>query len=200
MVPPFYSGLELILNIYISVSQEYFVYEMRVNINNNNKNEDTNRVSDHDNNKISKILAPIVSRRAADYALYLSSKLGTELCIIHVLDNIPYEDKVGTYELWSDEIMSDEIKQIVQEERGITKEWFDEIKARANKKNIQVIKTELVITRSSIESAIINYAERNRVDLIVVGPAGHSGFKKLLFGSVALGVINHSHCPVMLIK
>ena len=44
-----------------------------------------------------------------------------------MLDNIPYEHNVvGTYELWSDEIMSDEIKQIVQEERGITKEWFDE--------------------------------------------------------------------------
>jgi nucleotide-binding universal stress UspA family protein len=117
-----------------------------------------------------------------------------------VLDNIPYEYNVGTYELWSDEIMSDEIKQIVQEERGITKEWFDEIKANANEKNIQVIKTELVTTRSSIESAIVNYAERNRVDLIVIGLAGHSGFKKLVLGSVASGVIKHSHCPVMMIK
>jgi nucleotide-binding universal stress UspA family protein len=63
-----------------------------------------------------------------------------------------------------------------------------------------VIKTELVTTRSSIESAIVNYAERNRVDLIVIGLAGHSGFKKLVLGSVASGVIKHSHCPVMMIK
>jgi nucleotide-binding universal stress UspA family protein len=171
---------------------------MKANINNNNKNDE------HDNNKVSKILAPIdgseLSRRAADYAIFLSSRLGTELYIIHVLDNIPNEHNVGTYELWSDEIMSDEIKQIVQEERGITKEWFDEIKASANKKNIQVIKTELVITKSSTESAIVNYAEKNQVDLIVIGPAGHSGFKKLAFGSVASGVIKHSHCPVMMIK
>jgi nucleotide-binding universal stress UspA family protein len=181
---------------------------MKANINknkNNNKNDDdTKKVSEHDNNKISKILAPIdgseLSRRAADYAIFLSSKIGTELYIIHVLDNIPYEHNVGTYELWSDEIMSDEIKQIVQEERGITKEWFEEIKASANKKNIQVIKTELVITRSSAESAIVNYAEKNQVDLIVIGPAGHSGFKQLVFGSVASGVIKHSHCPVMMIK
>jgi nucleotide-binding universal stress UspA family protein len=50
---------------------------MKANINNNNKNDE------HDNNKVSKILAPIdgseLSRRAADYAIFLSSKLGTEL-------------------------------------------------------------------------------------------------------------------------
>jgi nucleotide-binding universal stress UspA family protein len=146
---------------------------MKANINNNNKNDDdTNKVSEHDNNKISKILAPIdgseLSRRAADYAIFLSSKLGTELCIIHVLGNIPYELDVGNYGLWSDEMMSDEIKRILQEERGITKEWFDEIKPSANEKNIQVIKTELVTTRSSIESAIVDYAKRNRIDLIVI--------------------------------
>jgi nucleotide-binding universal stress UspA family protein len=173
---------------------------MQANINNN---DDANKVSEHDNNKISKILVPIdgseLSKRAADYAIFLSSKLGTELCIIHVLNNIPYEHNVGSYGLYDIET-PDEIKQILQEERGITKEWFDEIKASANKKNIQVIKTELVATRSSIESAIASYAERNRVDLIVIGLAGHSGFKKLVLGSVASGVIKHSHCPVMMIK
>jgi nucleotide-binding universal stress UspA family protein len=173
---------------------------MKANVNNN---EDINNISEHNNNNISKILVPIdgseLSRKAADYAILLSSKLGTELFVIHVLNDIPYEHNVGSYGLYDIET-PDEIKQILQEERGITKEWFDEIKASANKKNIQVIKTELVITRSSIESAIVNYAERNRVDLIVIGPAGHSGFKKLVFGSVASGVIKHSHCPVMLIK
>ena len=173
---------------------------MKANVNNS---DDTNKVSEHDNNKISKILVPIdgseLSRRAADYAIFLSSKLGTELCIIHVLNNIPYEHNVGTYGLYDIET-PDEIKQILQEERDITKEWFDEIKASANKKNIQVIKTELVATRSSIESAIASYAERNRVDLIAIEPAGHSGFKKLVLGSVASGVIKHSPCPVVMIK
>ena len=73
---------------------------MKANVNNS---DDTNKVSEHDNNKISKILVPIdgseLSRRAADYAIFLSSKLGTELCIIHVLNNIPYEHNVGTYGL-----------------------------------------------------------------------------------------------------
>jgi nucleotide-binding universal stress UspA family protein len=173
---------------------------MKANVNNN---EDINNISEHNNNNISKILVPIdgseLSRKAADYAILLSSKLGTELFVIHVLNDIPYEHNVGSYGLYDIET-PDEIKQILQEERGITKEWFDEIKANANEKNIQVIKTELVITRSSIESAIVDYAKRNRIDLIVIGTAGHSGFRKLIPGDVASGVIKHSHCPVMMIK
>jgi len=173
---------------------------MKANVNNN---EDINNISEHNNNNISKILVPIdgseLSKRAADYAILLSSKLGTELFVIHVLNDIPYEHNVGSYGLYDIET-PDEIKQILQEERGITKEWFDKIKASASEKNIKIIKTELVITRSSIESAIVDYAKRNRIDLIVIGTAGHSGFRKLIPGDVASGVIKHSHCPVMMIK
>jgi hypothetical protein len=43
------------------------------------------------------------------------------------------------------------------------------IKATANEKNIQVTKTKLVTTKSSIESTIVDYAERNRIDPIVIG-------------------------------
>jgi len=173
---------------------------MKANVNNN---EDINNISEHNNNNISKILVPIdgseLSRKAADYAILLSSKLGTELFVIHVLNDIPYEHNVGSYGLYDIET-PDEIKQILQEERGITKEWFDKIKASASEKNIKIIKTELVITRSSIESAIVDYAKRNRIDLIVIGTAGHSGFRKLIPGDVASGVIKHSHCPAMMIK
>jgi nucleotide-binding universal stress UspA family protein len=173
---------------------------MKANVNNN---EDINNISEHNNNNISKILVPIdgseLSRKAADYAILLSSKLGTELFVIHVLNDIPYEHNVGSYGLYDIET-PDEIKQILQEERGITKEWFDKIKASASEKNIKIIKTELVITRSSIESAIVDYAKRNRIDLIVIETAGHSGFRKLIPGDVASGVIKHSHCPVMMIK
>jgi nucleotide-binding universal stress UspA family protein len=106
---------------------------------------------------------------------------------------------VGSYGLYDIET-PDEIKQLLREERGITKEWFDKIKASADKKSIQIIKTELVTTRSSTESAIVQYADRNRVDLIVMGTAGHSGLRKLIPGDVASGVLKHSHCPVMMIK
>jgi nucleotide-binding universal stress UspA family protein len=62
------------------------------------------------------------------------------------------------------------------------------IKATADEKNIQVTKTKLVTTKSSIESTIVDYAERNRIDPIVIGTTGHSGFNKLIPGGVTTGV------------
>jgi nucleotide-binding universal stress UspA family protein len=38
------------------------------------------------------------------------------------------------------------------------------------------------------------------VDLIVVGTRGRSGFSKKLLGSVALGVVTHAYCPVIVVK
>jgi nucleotide-binding universal stress UspA family protein len=168
-----------------------------------NNSDDATNVYERNNNNISKILVPIdgseLSRKAADYAILLSSKLDTDLFVIHVLNDIPYEHNVDAYGLYDIET-PDEIKQILQEAREMTKEWFDKIKASANEKKVQVTKTELVTTRSSIESAIVDYAKRNHVDLIIIGTTGHSGFKKLMPGGVASGVIKHSHCPVMMIK
>jgi nucleotide-binding universal stress UspA family protein len=60
--------------------------------------------------------------------------------------------------------------------------------------------TRIVEESTSVEAAIVDNAEREDVNLIVIGTRGRTGFKKLLLGSVALGVITYSHCPVMVVK
>jgi nucleotide-binding universal stress UspA family protein len=47
---------------------------------------------------------------------------------------------------------------------------------------------------------ILEYAKANKVDIIVVGSRGMTGFKKLLVGSVASGVVTYSECPVVVVK
>lgn len=46
----------------------------------------------------------------------------------------------------------------------------------------------------------MDFAEKEKVDLIVVGTKGRSGLKRLLLGSVAAGIINYAHCPGMIVK
>jgi len=48
--------------------------------------------------------------------------------------------------------------------------------------------------------AIVDYAERNHYDLIVIGSHGRTGIRKVIFGSVAEGVISRSHLPVLTIN
>lgn len=58
----------------------------------------------------------------------------------------------------------------------------------------------MIIAEESIVSEIIEFAERENIDLIIMGTRGRTGFKKLLLGSVASGVVNFAHCPVLVIR
>ena len=49
-------------------------------------------------------------------------------------------------------------------------------------------------------SNIITFAEENAVDLIVLGYRGKANLEKFLLGSVALRVVSHAPCSVMVVK
>ena len=63
-----------------------------------------------------------------------------------------------------------------------------------------IVKHEVLLRSKSVIESIVSYADKNKVDLIVIGTKGLTGFKKLLLGSVARGVIDHGHCPVLLVR
>ena len=78
-----------------------------------------------------------------------------------------------------------------------------------SRKYLEKIQSELCsegikVTKESLEGkpaqAIVNYAEANDVDLIVIATHGYTGMKKLMFGSVALRVLHDSNAPVLLIR
>jgi nucleotide-binding universal stress UspA family protein len=50
------------------------------------------------------------------------------------------------------------------------------------------------------ENVIVNFAEENDVDLIVLGTHGRTGFGRLLMGSVAEAVLRSATCPVLTIR
>ncbi len=57
---------------------------------------------------------------------------------------------------------------------------------------------DIVYNRAlDVPQTIVDYAERNHYDLIVQTSHGRSGIEKVIFGSVAEGVISRSHVPVL---
>jgi nucleotide-binding universal stress UspA family protein len=65
----------------------------------------------------------------------------------------------------------------------------------------KLMKTKYSLERNlSIVGAIVEYAELENIDLLVIGSRGLTGFKKLLVGSVASGVVTYAHCPVTVVK
>jgi nucleotide-binding universal stress UspA family protein len=60
--------------------------------------------------------------------------------------------------------------------------------------------SEIIIDVPSVPNAIIEYAAKQRTDLIIMGTRGRTGAKKLLLGSVASAVVAHAKCPVLLVR
>jgi nucleotide-binding universal stress UspA family protein len=61
------------------------------------------------------------------------------------------------------------------------------------------VKTESVEANRPAD-AITDYAQKNGMELIIMATHGRTGFKKLMLGSVASGVLNQSAVPVLLIR
>ena len=153
-------------------------------------------------NAISKIMCAVDgsehSFRAASYAALMAKNFGAELHFVHVIHNTGFTnpDDYGLYDLET----GDEKKSEIQEIREGTEEWLDRIRKSVDQDKSLPTKIELVGTSTSVESAIVNYAKRNLVEIIVIGATGRSGIKKILVGGVTSAVINHAHCPVMIVK
>lgn len=86
-------------------------------------------------------------------------------------------------------------------EKGTTEadEWFADVKRLAEESGAK-IKTQMVKSLGSPASEIVSYAEKENVDLIVMGTKGRSKLKKILFGSVATGVVMNAPCTVMVVR
>jgi len=58
---------------------------------------------------------------------------------------------------------------------------------------------ELIEAGSTVQ-ALVELAASEKVDMIIVGTRGMTGFKKLILGSVSSGLVSHSECPVLVVR
>ena len=129
---------------------------------------------------------------AADYAIEMAKKDGAQVIALTV-NRIP----LSSYGLATPQ---EEVKQSKDnEEMQEFKEWLDKISQNAKQNSVQ-LKKEIINSQMSVEAAIVEYAESEGVDLVVVGTRGNSGIKNMLIGSIASGVVKYATCPVMVVK
>jgi len=60
--------------------------------------------------------------------------------------------------------------------------------------------TKTVLTSVSISDAIVDFAEAEKIDLIVMGSRGLSASSRIKMGSVANQIVKYSPCSVYLVK
>ncbi len=122
---------------------------------------------------------------ALDLAKKYNSKINLVTCLSHADTGASYLD-------------SDINKDIFKTAKDVMKNKMDKLKDEAKKDDISV-SIEVFITDSTVKQ-LIAVAKNKKIDLVVMGTRGLTGWKKLLLGSVANGVSQQAHCPVMLVR
>jgi nucleotide-binding universal stress UspA family protein len=155
------------------------------------------------NGKFSKILITVdgseQSMDAADYAIVMAKKEdnNAQLIALHVLiSQTGYAYSTNMFGL----VTPSSINELLEDAKHEAQQWFDKIKEKLYENGDIQLKTEVVVSPTSVVGAIVDYAERENVDLIVIGSRGRTGFKKLLLGSTASGVVTYATCPVLVVK
>ncbi len=149
--------------------------------------------------EISKIVVAIDgsqnSTEAADYAIKMAERYGSEVDVVHVVNLDQTLQLLGIYRL----SYPDPIKKKIEDARAEAENWFTEIIKTAEQRKVRV-KTKVIDSPMSVVSALVNYADQERADLIVIGTRGRSGINRMLLGSVASGVVTYAPCPVVVVK
>jgi nucleotide-binding universal stress UspA family protein len=90
---------------------------------------------------------------------------------------------------------------IIENAHQQARDWFNRIEDMIKVKNPNIkVSTKVILTGIAVYGEIIQYADQENIDLIVIGTRGKSGVKKLLLGSTASGVVTYAACPVLVTK
>ena len=134
-----------------------------------------------------------LSKKAVTSAIALAALCQAELLVIQVVPPYPiayFEGGMATD--------GKEIKRVeglwIEKAQAV----LDQVKKSATTKGVQV--RTLVSKSDMVSNAIIQAAEKNQCDLIVMASHGRRGIKRLLLGSETQHVLTHSTTPVLVLR
>ena len=152
--------------------------------------------------KFSKIMVAIdgskESMHAANCAIGVAQRYDAILVVLTVLpQELRYDYEIDQVD---PEVPMTPVKGVVELSRmEIEGEWFAGIKKNALASNVK-IETEILMEGKSVVADIIEYSEKQSIDLIVIGTKGKTGLRRLILGSVSQGILAYAHCPVLLVR
>lgn len=142
--------------------------------------------------EIKKILCPVdfteSSRKIIPYLTLLAQKFGAEIHVIHVIRG---PEEFTGFELGAAWWSTYE-KTLIDGAQKAMERFVDETLSGHS------VTTKVIM--GDIVEEILNYAKGAGIDLIVMGTHGRKGLEKVMFGSVAEGVVKRAGCPVLTIN
>lgn len=88
---------------------------------------------------------------------------------------------------------------LVQQVKNDVEKWFSTIREKSSANGIN-LKAGLVVSSIEVDDTIVNYAELENVDLIVMGEEEKSGLKQRLLSTAASHVATETNRPILIVK
>jgi nucleotide-binding universal stress UspA family protein len=131
------------------------------------------------------------SMTALEYGRALARTVGASLHVIHVVDGVVMNGMLAdtTPANWAGLLAELETAGRRQIEATVTEDDRRELAAKP------VLRTFTAPARG-----IVEYAEEQDIDLIVIGTHGRSGWSHFFMGSVAEKVVRLARCPVLTVR
>jgi nucleotide-binding universal stress UspA family protein len=137
--------------------------------------------------QVKKILVPMDgsknSFRGLDTAIFLARQCGATITGLFVVPIYPKSFMPITY-----------AKEYITK---TVKDFMEDAKKRSAQNGIVFVGKTIVGKESS---EIINFAEKNKFDIIVIGARGIGSVREVFLGSVSHAVVQKSKIPVLIVK
>lgn len=124
--------------------------------------------------------------RAVKYAAQFAENYGSDLTILHVIEDTTTKEELPTYPGFKSK--REEAERILSQAKKLAGEISKKVTCHEK------------IALGPITSEIVRIAAVEDFDGIVVGTKGIRGLKRMLIGSIARQVIRHAHCPVTVVR
>ena len=138
-----------------------------------------------------KILVPVDgsdnSYRALDAALFLSEKLGSNITVLHVMEQVPITH------IESQKLLSELLENYKKENQDILSKCLE----IARKKGVTI---NTILLQGNPASIILDFSKKEKYDIVIMGSRGMGKFKELILGSVSSKIVHHSPCGILLIR
>lgn len=133
------------------------------------------------------------SKEALSWATDLSVLSGAPVIAVKVVEPVEMNRAYAIYEAGYGATLGERFAEM----HRIDEKQMEDALEIGRHKGV-TIKTEML--QGNIAATLIDYSEKNGVDLIIAGTRGHGVLEGLLMGSVTRNLVSLSHIPVLVVK
>lgn len=150
---------------------------------------------------LNKILVPYdgstYSKKALTRAIELAHNLDSEVILVHVV-NLSYIAPPGGLHGLAGRSKKNPVEKWKKSVKNHAKKMLESCVSKCKSNGITA---SYVIKDGNISEEILNFANKKKATLIIIGSQGLSGIGKLrTLGSVSRKISEQAHCPVLIVR